>query len=48
MEEMLDVLPPPLSRAHRAKQSELARAVKASIEELLVVVDEALRPLPQS
>jgi len=46
MEEMLDVLPPPLSRAHRTKQSELARAVKASIEELLADVDDALRPLP--
>lgn len=46
MEEMLDVLPPPLSRAHRATQSERARAVKESIEELLADVDDALRPLP--
>jgi hypothetical protein len=46
MEEMLDVLPPPLSRAHRAQQSERARAVKESIDELLADVDEVLRPLP--
>jgi hypothetical protein len=45
---MPNVFPPPLSRAHRESHAERARAVKASIEELLVVVDEALRPLPQS
>ncbi|MDQ3757966.1 MAG: hypothetical protein M3394_08975 [Actinomycetota bacterium] len=43
---MLDVLPPPLSRAHRKSQSELARAVKQSIDELLADVDDALNPLP--
>lgn len=43
MEEMLDVLPPPLSRAHRAKHTEQARAVKESIDELLADVDDALR-----
>lgn len=40
---MLDVLPPPLSRALRDSQAERARAVKAGIEELLADVDEALR-----
>jgi hypothetical protein len=42
MHVMLDVLPPPLSRAHRDSQEERARAVKAGIEELLADVDEAL------
>lgn len=40
---MLNVLPPPLSRAHRDSHEERARAVKAGIEELLADVDEALR-----
>ncbi len=40
---MLNVLPPPLSRAHRDSQEERARAVKAGIEELLADVDEVLR-----
>jgi len=40
----LNVLPPPLSRANREHFTELARAVKDSIEELLAEVDEALAP----
>jgi hypothetical protein len=41
---VLNVLPPPLSRANRKNFTELARAVKDSIEELLAEVDDALAP----
>lgn len=41
---MLNVLPPPLSRANRESYAERARAVKADIADLLAVVDEALTP----
>lgn len=41
---MLNVLPPPLSRAHRDDYTERARAVKDSIDELLAEVDDALAP----
>lgn len=42
---MLDVLPPPLSRAHREEHSRQARAVKASLDELLAEVDDVLGPV---
>lgn len=41
---MLNVLPPPLSRAHREHYTKQARAVKDSIDELLADVDAALAP----
>ena len=40
----MDVLPPPLSRAHRESYKERARAVKADIDHLLADVDDALTP----
>lgn len=44
MEVMLNVLPPPLSRAHRESHAERVRTVKHTIEELLAEVDDALDP----
>jgi hypothetical protein len=41
---MLNVLPPPLSRANRESYAERARAVKADITKLLAEVDDALSP----
>lgn len=48
MDVVLDVLPPPLSRAHRDSQAERARHVKHSLEALLADVDAALEPAPAS
>ena len=42
MAVMLNVLPPPLSRAHRDSHAERVRNVKHTIEELLAEVDDAL------
>lgn len=44
MAVMLNVLPPPLSRANRESHAELVRNVKHSIEALLAEVDDALDP----
>ena len=46
MAVMLNVLPPPLSRAHRESHAERVRHVKHTIEALLAEVDEALTPPP--
>lgn len=42
---MLNVLPPPLSRAHREEHSRQARAVKDSLDQLLAEVDGVLAPI---
>ena len=44
MAVMLNVLPPPLSRANRESYAERVRNVQHSIEALLAEVDDALEP----
>jgi hypothetical protein len=48
VEIVLNVLPPPLSRANRDSQAERARTVKRTIETLLAEVDELLDPCTQT